>query len=275
MKSISFKSIVLLLLPFHIASCGSQESTFSNELHQTDFRHQLFTDKNIGNSVVSQSAAKQSLLVLKNPTLGTLFSAVIPGTGEIYAGSWLKGAFFFGAEIAFWLGYKHYNDKGQEWDKVFHVFADQHWSEPRYWVFIAQHAGINGVTFDNYTEYLNSLRSYEREHYSHSLHEEKDQQYYEMIGKYDQFRAGWDDIDGNPVVTPNRNHYLDMRNESNINLKRSSACVMGVLANHVLSAFDAAWTIKGVNKRIETRFRIGLSPFSEYVQPWLSVQLDW
>jgi len=274
MRSISTIWIVLFPLFLHVGPCDSQEMPLSLQRRRINFRQQLYHEKNIGNSFSNQSIIESSVPDLKKPALGILFSTVIPGTGEIYAGSWIKGAFFLGVEIAFWAGYKHYADQGQDWDNVFHIFADQHWSEPKYWVFIAQRADIPGVTNDTYAAYLTSLRSYEREHYSHTLHEDKDQQYYEMIGKYDQFRAGWDDFEGNSVVTPNRNRYLDMRNESNKKFKHSSACIMGMLANHVLSAFDAAWTVKSVNKKIKSQFRVGLRPFGENVQPWFSLQLN-
>ena len=35
----------------------------------------------------------------KISTVGILFSALVPGTGEFYTGSWLKGAIFLGVEV--------------------------------------------------------------------------------------------------------------------------------------------------------------------------------
>ena len=81
------------------------------------------------------------------------------------------------------------------------------------------------------------------------------QQYYELIGKYDQFVVGWDDIvrrsTDNAVGwtevdsvenfhSERRLRYEDDRDESNRFLKRASTVTGVILINHVISAIDAA-----------------------------------
>ena len=147
--------------------------------------------------------------------IGILCSALIPGTGEMLNKSWVKGTVFVGVEIALWFGYSHYNSKGNDWEDVFHDYADTHWSEQR-WL-----------------DYYNP----EMDPSTHSLPETKTQQYYEMIVKYNQFKLGWDDWQpGSPALTDNRNDYEEMRHNSNVEFKRASFCAMGVLANHLFSA---------------------------------------
>jgi len=175
----------------------------------------------------------------KHVAVGVILSAVVPGAGEIYAGSWIKGVLFMGAEIALWIGYGHYSDKGEEWEDIFHEYADTRWSEERWREWMAAHPDYSAQT--------------------HTLPSTKTQQYYEMIGKYDQFMAGWDDyVDGGPELTPHRDYYEGLRHNSNVQLKRASYCVMFALGNRVLSSFDSVWTIRRRNRQIESQMRIGL-----------------
>jgi hypothetical protein len=276
MKRVFLGRVFLFAAMSGCAACMGGDGFAPEALRRSDFRNQLVSTKTAAASESMTTPVLETGHKIRKPALGALFSAVIPGTGEAYAGSWLKGAIFLGAEIALWTGYRHFSDKGDEIDGVFHAYADQHWSEPRYWVMIAQQAKIQGVTESNYAGYMEPLREFERSAYSHSLHLNKDQQYYEMIGKYDQFSAGWDDDHGDgATVTPNRNTYLEMRNDSNMNFKRASACAMGVLANHVLSAFDAGWTVKVGNRRIESKLQSRLEPSEGMGMAVFSWEINW
>jgi len=214
----------------------------------------------------------------KKPVVGILLSALVPGTGEFYAGSWLKGSIFLGVEVALWVGYSRYTSKGQEWEDTFHDYANTHWSEPEYWTHLAGQVGITGVTTDNYPMYLDQLRQAEAElpHYTHSLPETKTQQYFEMIGKYNQFKAGWDDWEaGKPDLTPNRDYYENIRHNSNVQLKRASYCAMLALGNHLLSIFDTAWTIRRINRQVEGKLRMGLMSSDEILSPCLVIHMNW
>lgn len=213
---------------------------------------------------------------MKNSRLGALFSAVVPGAGEMYGGSWIKGAVFLTAEIALWVGFSGFSSEGQDWEDQFHAYADLRWSEPEYWVGIAGEAGISGVTTANYTQYLDQLREEERARHSHSLHLNKDQQYYEMIGKYDQFRYGWDDWQsGDAPLTENREWYETMRHNGNKEFKKASTCAMLALANHLISALDAAWTISQHNKQIQTSVFMQMKPIRNEPVPFYGLNVQW
>ena len=71
----------------------------------------------------------------------------------------------------------------------------------------------------------------------------KNQQYYEMIGKYEQFVWGWDDVQALTDSTgksENRLAYEDMRHDSNTYLKRAGYAAGFILLNHIVSAIDAS-----------------------------------
>ncbi len=189
----------------------------------------------------------------KKPLTGVLLSAAVPGAGQVYSGSWIKGAIFLGIETGLWIYYIQSQDKGHEWEDIFHDYANTHWSKDL-WI-------ANGGDTDEGT---------------HTLPSTKTQQYYEMIGKYNQFMEGWDDwVLNGPSLTTHRNYYETLRDNSNKELIKASYCAMLVLANHVISAFDASWTVKRHNRKIESKTRMGLQKVRDEYVPMLSMDLSW
>lgn len=119
-----------------------------------------------------------------------------------------------------------------------------------------------------------TLDSTTRATYSHSLPWDAsnnspifNHEYYENIGKYNEFQVGWDDIGpgfppppvpgGKDTTSVNREKYLNLRRKSNDYYQNASTMVILALGNHILSAFDAALTAKGFNKG-QKRFSLEL-----------------
>jgi hypothetical protein len=78
-------------------------------------------------------------------------------------------------------------------------YADIHWIESKY-IDDRQSptdASWYGYWDQWYQEY--ALDEHLSNVLSHALPEERDRDYYEMIGKYDQFVYGWDDVHGPPL----------------------------------------------------------------------------
>jgi hypothetical protein len=275
MKNSLKSAIFILLLYFSVSVfAGASQPSILADSRKAKLRYSMLYQQNDVSSLSSQQSPK--IQGLKKPGLGLLFSATVPGTGEFYAGSWIKGAAFLGAEIALWIGYSKFTDKGNEWEAIFHDYANTHWSEPDYWVAMAQEAGMSGVTTSNYSDVLDELREYERLNYSHGLHVEKDQQYYEMIGKYHQFKWGWDDYkEGDNPLTPNRDYYEGLRDNSNQEFHKASTCAMVILGNHVLSALDAAWTIGRANKKIRGSAQMSIKKIDQNWTPFYGLQVQW
>ena len=199
----------------------------------------------------------------KSTKRGFLYSLILPGAGEFYAGSKIKAVLFVGLEAAFWTGYFTNHKKGKDKEDQYLNFANAHWD-----VYAYSDSLINryaDFTIDSATHividtpgvYYNPSVPGDSIVISHSIYLElgqglnKDQQYYEMIGKYDQFRFGWDDYDGSVVETVHRGFYLDLRHDSNSLLDKANRYVMISLANHLLSAFDAAIAVRHYNRKGE------------------------
>ena len=112
--------------------------------------------------------------------------------------------------------------------------------------------------------------------FTHDVYTSDQQQFYEMIGKYMlQFGWGWRDThtgdgdasdwthpaDGvaadNPATvafdggSPMFFHYRDMRGLANTYYNKGNTAMEVVLANHVLSALDAAFAVRAANKHLE------------------------
>ncbi|MBN1999488.1 hypothetical protein JW935_18160 [candidate division KSB1 bacterium] len=177
-----------------------------------------------------------------------LFSAVVPGAGQAYTGSYFKAGGFLLVEAAAWTVYALYNSKGNDIEDEFHKYADEHWSEDDYWYWIAGHSGID-------RENMDALREWEHKNFSHGLHLEKDQQYYEMIGKYDQFNYAWDDSEiglldtgwSQSLRSKHRLYYEDRRDASNNAFKTATWGITVAMLNHILSAAEAAFGAKHKN----------------------------
>jgi hypothetical protein len=175
-----------------------------------------------------------------------LYSLIIPGSGELYAGSKIKAALFFGLDVTFWALYFNYHGKGKDKEGEYETFADAHWYEEEYTQWLIDSLGITSDT----ATYWDPVKQ-EWTYLSHHLPDSRTQQYYEMIGKYEQFSAGWDDWDLINLESLNRDFYLNLRRDSNDLLNKAKYSAMFSLANHILSAFDAAISVKRYNKKGE------------------------
>jgi hypothetical protein len=202
-----------------------------------------------------------------------VYSLIIPGAGEFYANSKIKAVLFFGVDVALWSLYFSYHKKGKNKENEYKSFADLHWIEDGYREWLIDSLDIqSGSDTCKYKDPKTGDSTY----LSHHLPDKPTQQYYEMIGKYEQFKFGWDDFPEDPSQH-NRNFYLDMRRDSNNLLNKAKYSVMFSLANHILSSFDAAIAVKKYNKKGERfsqiHFQMRLSERNDEIVPTLSMSM--
>ena len=181
---------------------------------------------------------------MKSPFKAFMMSLAVPGLGEYYLGHKVKAGSFFTADVLLWTGYFVYRGKGKSKEDEFKAFADNHY------------------LWNTYLQWWDTLDSTIQNGYSHRLPVDDNgnpifnHEYYENIGKYDQFQVGWDDTGTNfpppPVgetyVSENRTTYLNMRKKSNDYFSTASTIAMVSIANHIISAFDAAIGAKKYNR---------------------------
>lgn len=167
-------------------------------------------------------------------------SIIIPGSGQLYTGSKIKALLFVGIEALSWYGYANYQDNGDDKTVEFEAFANQHWSR------------------DYYGEFLETVPP--DHHFTHTLPGTNTQQYFEMIGKYDQFVYGWDDATPLPRTYANlpfasserRLVYEDMRHAANKEYSKSTNMIILAMVNHLVSGVEAAFAARRHNNRLES-----------------------
>jgi len=148
---------------------------------------------------------------------------------------------------------------------------------------------------------MDDLRSFERASFSHFLPEEKNQPYYENIGKYNQFIIGWqefrkeilpEEIGEEPftyahyqsgelngkdlrTISPQRTSYTELQDDSDRNFKRATTLASVLLLNHIVSALDAAWTTKKFNRRVQAGLSVGQKIHQTEIVPVLRLGVIW
>ncbi len=230
----------------------------------------------------STDQSAETWVTPKMPAKALLLSAVLPGAGQIYDGEYLKALGFLAVEAASWYFYSGYQGKGNDIEDEYEKYADTHWSEDKYWQAIAS---MSGKPADD----IEALREWEHLNFSHGLHLTKDQQYYEMIGKYNQFNYGWNDIyttTPSPtdkmtylkeqVRSPRRLYYETRRDASNRNFKHATTCLTVVILNHMASALESAWSVSHHNREIaEARLYFEPRQMDQQRYSALTLRVDW
>lgn len=189
----------------------------------------------------------------KSPKTAFFLSLLVPGLGELYAGTKTRAAGFMGAEALTWIAYVSWRGKGNDIKAEFRAFADQNWDESRYRAWQAYNASRPESQQYFETETLPSKSG-------------DIQQYYELIGKYAQFVYGWDDVT-TPLTTDNmsvqsslRVQYETRRNDSNKYLKRASVITGLAVLNHIASAIHASAYTRSLQKQTGPSIWIDVTP---------------
>lgn len=287
MKKLIILSILIVIKSL-VAGEGEDEIQLKHNLEKFNLIESSFQSTD---SLLSEELEEKSVM------RAALYSAVIPGTGQYYAGSIWKAALFAGIEIAGWTVYFVNTSNGDKQETQMEAYADDHWSEQKYWsrlYYDARDRGLsdlpqydvdeNNIIIDFDAEIANSLRYLEDAlGHTHRLPETKTQQYYEMIVKYlTQFGNGWEDANFYSTYYGNTNNmtaqmfsYRDMRNDMNEYYDVASMATNVILINHVLSALDAAWTAGRYNREITMKIRAyNKRYFDENVQ-MVGINLSW
>ncbi len=218
----------------------------------------------------------------KLPKKALLFSALIPGAGELYSKSYIKAGVFFLAEVAAWTLYGSYTNKGKDQEKKYQQFANLHWNPDVWLQWIQNHEKLDDAHAGTMENYLSGDKSATTR-----------QQYYEMIGKYPAFYVGWDFVryydnqsywDNKPIQEIEEIHkndqgisdYMDMRDKSNRLFRTARTATNYVIVNHILSAIDAAWSAKRHNnKLLEASIQFEQIFYVDQFQPVLSLKIKW
>lgn len=217
----------------------------------------LLSDKQLKSPVRGMAGTRKSI------PKGVLLSLAVPGMGEIYSKSKIKGYIFAGIEAAAWISYILHNKKGEDWKQESLGFADKNWD------------------YNRWQNWWNSLSAQDQERFPrYDLPEKGSGQYYEVIGKYGKFNAGWKDVNWisglwETEESAASNYYANLRSNSNSEKKLAATSTIIVFTNHILSALDAAWTVNQYNKNFKTRAKVNYVFINRQPAILACLSVDW
>ncbi len=199
-----------------------------------------------------------------NAGLTMLASMVLPGSGEAIMG-YKRGYAMMAVDIFAWTQVKKYHDDGEDLRQAYYDFADAHYTDE--WLVEAynpassdiERSGEGAIYFpsiDPVTDVteLGNLPLYVTK-------EDDLREYYENLGKWDQFIFGWDDYTRasvahpefdyvptettsdlhQPWVSENRETYRGMRLESNDAFKTRDRWLYVNIGMRVFSVMQVAY----------------------------------
>lgn len=296
----------------------------ANDLYNLDSRFHpvlstsfFFLDQDSLPAATEMVEPEDSLVVY--PARPMLYSLILPGAGQWYNKSpaWKIGL-FAGIEAASIFSGLQWKKKAEDIRLQYEIFADQNW-DLETWVFntlntpIGNYADvhINGthkltlvlsgslaVQYGNYVS-SDSLENNAHWVYTNEVSVLRDRDFYENIGKYDQFVGGWIDCyglannqlwfevekdvgDSTEIIisTPNKEDYVNQRGRSNDYLNMAKYAVSAVMFNHVISALEAVWSTQIRNRtkkerKVQTNVGLLYNQHAKYGVGGIAVSLHW
>ena len=291
------KILILLVIIFTCNTLSAQDIIENKDMSipSGDFRLMDLKENVIGSEKVTGltenkfSGEKINLFNSdkeKNPILAAALSAIVPGTGQFYAKNYVKSAIFLGVEAGLWITYAIFQKKGDDQTDIYRKYANDNWSVRKYASWLKTEGFEGSGMIDPDIQNLEILRQQinaceDSAGFSHKLPPFGDQQYYEVIGKYQNYVSGWSEAIG---VTKNNfqtfklaqvDFYMNERERANTYYNNGSLTLTVVIVNHILSAADAVWSVSIFNKSLEVKtsvnvkyiysmsdFRYNLTPFA-------------
>ena len=248
------------------------------------------------------------------PGRAMIFSLFIPGAGQVYVKRPVRSLLYLATEVAAYYVWQDYSGRGNRIENLFEAFADSAWSFLRWFTDAGLYrggewdrvgVGISGshelqycvadMNGDGLPEFCGSTSDSGRlaqlianQDTSSFLRVSRTRDFYENIGKYNQFFSGWSDADPNrpdieetlsgPIAWSDyRRYYIEKRGESNRLQGLAGYAVSAVLFNHVLSAVDALFSASAWNRRhaLKLSGRLRHDPLMPYGIGGLEIALGW
>ncbi len=229
----------------------------------------------------------------KSPGKAFLLSAIVPGAGEFYAGAKWRALIFAGIEVTSWVMHSKFQNKGDDLEEKYMRYANDNWdlgdwleaclandcnmleNSHHIWVeYEGKEYIVNDSLSIKFPEYISLAQNGD-------MRSVETREYYENIGKYDQFSGGWKDFgdyNSEPdtiYMSPIRDSYLTKRLNSNNALEMATNFVSVIMFNHLISAFDAIIAAKNYSSEEKKySWNLGLINDYRYRNPLRGVRLS-
>jgi len=164
----------------------------------------------------------------KSQLTSIVYSLLLPGMGELYAGDFGNGRYFLGTEAALWLGYASYRQYGS-W-----VQADS-----RAYASVHSGASVGGKDDQFFVNVSNFQDIYQ--YNDKKLQDRNPAAVYDpALGYY----WSWD-------TDADRQHFRALRVSGAKIIDNSRFVIAAVVVNHIISAINAARLVRHYNKSLE------------------------
>ncbi|MDE3057595.1 MAG: hypothetical protein KGJ59_06535 [Bacteroidota bacterium] len=221
--------VLLTFLIFCVAG------TFFAQAQQLPLRQQI--TRGMNNTVTTSNffEGQQNASAKKSAATAALYSLLVPGVGEWYAGGFESGRYFLGAEAGLWLTYASFETYGTWLQRDARSFAVAH-----------SGATASGKDDQFYVNLANFMNVYE---YNDKKLRDRE------LGKVYDPDAGyywqWDS-------DTNRQQFRAARVSSDRVLNNSRFVIGAIIVNHIVSAINAARIVRNYNKNLsENGFQWG------------------
>lgn len=194
-------------------------------------------------------AESLSITNQKSPAKAFLFSATIPGTGELYVGS-KKGIAFIATEVAFWSAYVVLHGRAEDLRGSYKKYVKEH-------ITFEEDSTVKSVDGWNLEDYEHATQTGNW----HYIYTEKD---VERLGKFYWKDLPEDKIDepGEDIMTKYREEAYGKRGSANKKYKQAKIGLSMIVVNHVASAIDARISAMIHNKRFSQNVAdVSIRPF--------------
>ena len=231
--------------------------------------------------------------------LGNAGSLLIPGFGQFSRGYYKKAIIFLCIESLAIGGYYYYNQKSILSDNLTKEFGDDHWSFFKWideyydfkdheysYIFEKENGSYvelwedsHRIEFKYGNEYKTTGHSFEQfyeqelcpgdiclEENFESIEVIKDHNYYENIGKYDHFFAGWDDSENiyefekdsgeKLAMSSNKQQYRNYWGDVEEFNRMADYALYTIYINHILNIVDLL-VFSTINKNSKFNYKIG------------------
>lgn len=188
--------------------CGAVFPNFAYAADWTVSPHAAQIASGSSEQQAASDATDTGGLQKKNVGKGVMFSLIIPGTGQLYAGQWWRALPWFAIEVASWAMFASYHGKGQDKTDEYEAFAGPRDTPNRFnyrsYMFAEFEVATdrprdtNNPYQGNFEDWLllpwADRSVYLPAPFTHDVLDDDEQQFFEMIGKYfSQFGWGWRD----------------------------------------------------------------------------------
>ena len=213
---------------------------------------------------------------MKSPIIGGGLSAIIPGAGQFYAKKYVKTGIFLAVEAGLWIMYSVFQGKGNDQTTFYQNYADANWDVYRYATWLKQEnftgSGNINLSADKNTLRYQINQCEQASGFSHQLPNYGDQQYYEVIGKYQTYICGWAESVGQGITKNNYqtrhltqvSYYMDERQRANTYYDRGTTTLMVVILNHIVSAIDGFISVNSYNNKLSASANVSFAPIYSY-----------